>query len=150
MSWMFPFCVCPFRRDFRNGFVREVGIGRRGTAAGCNSNRSRARFVRFLEGSLLKSHQTSVMSFFVTNACAPRREGELSEKIASVNLINVHELGTIKSKDPNEVAKHAYFMAANMLVAVGKHVRRINLVVHYLVLLGLMSFERPLLVPFLA
>ena len=52
------------------------------------------------------------------------REGELSEKIASVNLINVHELGTIKSKDPIEVAKHAYFMAANMLVAVGKHVRQ--------------------------
>lgn len=51
------------------------------------------------------------------------REGELSDKIASVDLINVHELGTIKSKDPIEVAKHAYFMAANMLVAVGKHVR---------------------------
>eukprot|EP00903_Cladosiphon_okamuranus_P008445 g8114.t1 len=49
------------------------------------------------------------------------REGELSEKIASVNLINVHELGAIKSKDPVEVAKHAYFMAANMLVAVDKH-----------------------------
>ncbi|CAN0452838.1 unnamed protein product, partial [Hapterophycus canaliculatus] len=51
------------------------------------------------------------------------REGELSETIQTVNLINVHELGTPKTKNPQEVAKHASFMAANMLVAVSKHVR---------------------------
>lgn len=48
----------------------------------------------------------------------------MSEKIANVKRINVNELGTAKTRDPAEVAKHAYFMAANMLVAVGKHVRR--------------------------
>lgn len=47
----------------------------------------------------------------------------MSDKVAKVNLINVHELGPIKTKDATEVAKHAYFMAANMLVAVRKHVR---------------------------
>lgn len=40
-----------------------------------------------------------------------------------MNLINVHELGTPKTRNPTEVAKHAAFMAANMLVAVSKHVR---------------------------
>ena len=51
------------------------------------------------------------------------RECELSDKVAKVNLINVHELGSAKTRDAAEVAKHAYFMAANMLVAVRKHVR---------------------------
>lgn len=52
-----------------------------------------------------------------------RRDGELSETLQKVDLINVHELGTPKTKNPKEVAKHASFMAANMLVVVGKHVR---------------------------
>lgn len=52
-----------------------------------------------------------------------RREGELSDTIAKVNLVNVHELGSIKTKNPVEVAKHASFMAANMLVVVAKMVR---------------------------
>lgn len=37
--------------------------------------------------------------------------------------MNVHELGSAKMRKPEEVAKHASFMAANMLVAVGKQVR---------------------------
>lgn len=53
----------------------------------------------------------------------PCREGELSDTIAKVNLINVHELGSAKMRSPVEVAKHAYFLAANMVVAAGVHVR---------------------------
>ncbi|CAM9708179.1 unnamed protein product [Ectocarpus sp. 13 AM-2016] len=49
------------------------------------------------------------------------REGPVPETIANIDLINVHELGLIKNQDPKEVAKHAYFLAANMLVAVSNH-----------------------------
>ncbi|CAB1104414.1 unnamed protein product [Ectocarpus sp. CCAP 1310/34] len=48
-------------------------------------------------------------------------EGPVPETIANIDLINVHELGFVKNQNPKEVAKHAYFLAANMLVAVSNH-----------------------------
>lgn len=52
------------------------------------------------------------------------RVGEISETVAAVDFMNVHELGSANMKDPEKVAKHAAFMAANMLVAVIEEVRR--------------------------
>lgn len=55
----------------------------------------------------------------------------MPETIANIDLINVHELGFAKTQDPKEIAKHAYFLAANMLVAVSKHVRRWRVCVEF-------------------
>lgn len=51
------------------------------------------------------------------------REGALSDTVAQVEFINVHELGSVKTRSPKKVAQHARFLAANMLVAVAAQVR---------------------------
>ncbi|CAM9941599.1 unnamed protein product [Scytosiphon promiscuus] len=75
------------------------------------------------EGKFLKSLSEKGAGKLVDGLYAlwDPREGELSETIQEVDMINVHELGTPKTKNAKEVAKHAAFMAANMLVAVSKH-----------------------------
>lgn len=57
-------------------------------------------------------------------AVSKNRVGELAETVASVEFMNVHELGSDKIRRPEEVADHANFLAADMLVAVSAHVRR--------------------------
>lgn len=50
-------------------------------------------------------------------------EGALSDTVAAVDFMNVHELGRVKTRDPKKVAQHAGFLGANMLVAVTPQVR---------------------------
>lgn len=47
----------------------------------------------------------------------------MSDTVAAVDFMNVHELGSVKTRDPKKVAQHAGFLGANMLVAVTEQVR---------------------------
>lgn len=57
-------------------------------------------------------------------AVSKNRVGELAETVANVKFMNVHELGSDKTRRPEKVADHASFLAADMLVAVSAQVWR--------------------------
>lgn len=55
-------------------------------------------------------------------AVSKNRVGELAETVSNVKFINVHELGSDKTRRPEKVADHANFLAADMIVAVSSQV----------------------------